>query len=653
MIRKVNEIWYFILALLIVELFICGILYLSGLNIISLRFLLFVTVNNIVIGIAILMVKRIIHKEGIELSDSLTEETNNIFVYGGIGIISYDENRNAIWVSDLFKEKGLDITGKKILEWQPLLAPVFDYDDVIVVDINSRKYEVYNNKTSRMLYLKDTSDLVALNKEVIDQRICIGYILIDNYEETIEYMSEEKSVDVETILRDIVISWAKNNGISIKRYKNNMFLLIFNDRTYRKLVEEKFNVLKNFRDATKKMDQMMTLSIGVGRSSKIIRENDQLAFSALQLANSRGGDQVVIKTKDEVVLYFGGTTQSTEKESRVKSRVISQALSGLIKKADNVFIMGHKLSDFDSFGGSVALYILCRYLGKEANIILDFDSIESKTKAAALQLRNNLEYKSVIISPTRAMEIKRPNTLLVVVDNHKASLAISTTLAETIKNVVVIDHHRRGEEFIKLPLLTYLEPAASSTVELITELFEYHKHEVKVTPEEATILYAGMLVDTNYFKVRVSSRTFQVASKLKDYQADVGRAYQYLEDDYQTTIDKFSLTKNNYRLGDDMLIAYGLQDTIYSRTLLAKAGNELMMISEIKAVFVVGRTDKNEVSISARSTNDVNVQLIMEKLGGGGHFSMAATQIKSEDVFAVVNQLEKAINQYLDERKSS
>ena len=239
-----------------------------------------------------------------------------------------------------------------------------------------------------------------------------------------------------------------------------------------------------------------------------------------------------------------------------------------------------------------------------------------------------------------------------IVDNHKPSLAIDYNILDLVKNKVVIDHHRRGEEFIELPLLTYLEPAASSTVELIVELFEYQKEKISVTEREATIMYTGMLIDTNYFRTRVGTRTFQAAAKLKELQANVSEAYKYLEDDYDTTLTKLSITQTAYRYGNDILIAFGRSDKIYSRTLLAKAGNELLGISGVKAVFIVGKTGKEEVSISARSTRDINVQLIMEKLGGGGHFSMAACQLRTEEVTRAINLLEEAINTYLDERKS-
>ena len=375
-----------------------------------------------------------------------------------------------------------------------------------------------------------------------------------------------------------------------------------------------------------------------------------MAFSALSLSYSRGGDQVTVKSSDEPIRYFGGNTESTEKSNKIRARVIGQTLAGLIKQADNVFIMGHKQSDFDSFGASIAMYAMAKAYEKEAKIIIDNDSLEEKTAVVAKSLQSDGRYRGVFISPQRVDDFKRPHSLLISVDNHKPSLAIDGNVLDIIQNKVVIDHHRRGEEFIDLPLLTYLEPSASSTVELIVELFDYQKENINVTEREATIMYAGMLIDTNYFKTRVGTRTFQSAAKLKEMQANVGEAYKYLEDDYDTTLTKLSITQTAYRFGKNILIAYGKQDSIYSRTLLAKAGNELLGISGIKAVFIVGRTGKEEISISARGTKEFNVQLVMEKLGGGGHFTMAACQLKYEDIKMAINALEEAIDEYLDER---
>lgn len=650
MTKKMIQTRNVMFALLVLEFFaiLLGYVFIQNATILVLTMYVFIK-NSICIGI-IIYISSILEKNAVSVSEALNEDAKNAFIFGGIGLIKYDENRNVSWTSDLFTEMGISIVGNKLLEWQPLLSSLFEEDDVKIIDINSRKYEVYNSIQTRLLYLKDVTDLMTMTKEYDDQQLCVAYITIDNYDESIEHADEQTAALIQSTTRQTVLDWGKENGIILRRYKSDGYIAIFNERIYRKQVELKFNILDIFKERAESLGEVMTLSIGIGRDSKVLRELDEMAFAALSLAYSRGGDQVAVKSNSEAVRFFGGNSESYEKSNKIRARVIAQSLAGLIKQADNVLIMGHKQSDFDSFGASVAMLAICRAYQKEAHIIIDFDSLEEKTSIVANNLKNDERYHGVFIAPTRIAEINRPKTLLIVVDNHKPSLAIDKATLDIVKNIVVIDHHRRGEEFIQLPILTYLEPAASSTVELLVELFDYQKTEINITEREATIMYAGMLIDTNYFKTRVGARTFQAAAKLRDMQANVAMAYEYLEDDYQTTIEKLSITQSAYKYGEDILIAFGQDEKMFSRTMLAKAGNELMSISGIKAVFIVGRVGKSEVAISARSTKDINVQIIMEKLGGGGHFSMAACQLKDIDVTTSINLLEEAINEYLDER---
>ena len=356
-----------------------------------------------------------------------------------------------------------------------------------------------------------------------------------------------------------------------------------------------------------------------------------------------------MKSGDDNVKFFGGNSDTFEKSSKVRARVVAQSLSGLMKNASEVFVMGHKNSDLDSFGASLGVAKIAQAYGKKSHIILDFDSIEQKTKDVANTVRSDERYKGLIVSPTEALERINKNTLLVIVDNHKPELAISVSLLERVRNKVVIDHHRRGEAFIEAPILTYLEPAASSTVELVVELCDYQTIEVDMNEMDATIMYAGMLVDTNNFKQRVGVRTFQSAAYLKDLQANVTLAYEFLEDSYQETLKKMSITRNAYQYNPYILIAVGDEDD-YARSMLAKAGNSLLDVSGIKAAFTIGHVSKNTIAISARSARDINVQIIMENMGGGGHFSMAAAQVESNDMEAVRLQLEEKIAEYLEDR---
>lgn len=651
MIHKLNKLKNIILAILCIEILVFIGIFITNSSMYTGMMAGFVFFRNLLgLGLSFYLYQ-IILGNNILIQEVVDKNTNNIMIFGGIGLISYDENRNISWTSELFEELNVNLLGLKVTEWQPQLDSLFEEDDIKVIDIESRKYEVYHNMQGRMFYLKDVTDYSILSKDYEDQQICVAYITIDNYDASIERADEQTVASIQTKTRQTLLDWAFENGIVLRRYKSDCYIAIFNERIYYKLAEQQFPILNDFKKCAEELGVFMSLSIGIGTESKILRELDELAFEAINICYSRGGDQVAIKSLSDDTRFIGGHSENLEKSNRIRARVISQSISNLINKAENVLIMGHAVSDFDSFGASIAMHAMCRSLGKESYIVLDFDSFEEKACAVAKKMKEG-EYANIFVNASQLSELCSGETLLVVVDNHKQSLAIDKAVFSYVSNVVVIDHHRRGEEFIDMPILAYLEPSASSTVELIVELYEYIKETIKLTEQEATVLYTGMLVDTGNFKNRVGPRTFEMAAVLREMSANVREANKYLEDDYQTTKEKMEITKSAYLFGDGILIAYGKEDKLCSNALLAKAGNELSAVAGIQAVFVLGYSNiKNSVYVSARSSRDINVQVIMEKLGGGGHFSMAACRMEGVSIREAIGKVEAAIEEYREERE--
>ena len=650
MTRRVLQFRNLAVILLVAECLVLLCLYLILGGPLLFAFAMYAIVKNILLFIFFVYMTYLYEANTLSVSEALNSDAKNAFIFGGIGLIQYDENRNIVWTSDLFKELNINIIGVKLLEWQPHLASLFDDEDIKVIDIKGRKFEAYNSQETRLIYLKDVSQFLSLQQDYQDQQVCMAYITIDNYEETLENADEPKMALIQSRSRQIIVDWAYSNGIIIRRFKSGGYLAFFNERIYRKQVENKFAILDAFKEMSKELDEVMTLSIGIGRDSRVLRELDDMASAALNLTYSRGGDQVAVKSGDDKVRFFGGNSDTFEKSSKVRARVISQSLTGLIKNASQVYVMGHKNSDLDSFGASLGVAKIAQGYGKDTKIIIDFDSIEQKTNNVAMMVKTNPKYKGMIISASEAIEHIVKDTLLIVVDNHKPSLAISNALLDRVKNKVVIDHHRRGEEFIVAPVLTYLEPAASSTVELIVELCEYQNIDLNMNELDATIMYSGMLIDTNYFKQRVGVRTFQSAAYLKELQANVTQAYEFLEDSYKETLQKLTITQTAYQFNPFILIAVADENHEYARTMLAKASNSLLEVSGIKASFTIGRVAKNSVAISARSSKDINVQIIMENMGGGGHFSMAAAQFEDKSIEDVRFLLEDKLREYLEDR---
>ena len=651
MTRKMIQIRNLIMAILVGECALLFGLYLLLNTSILLTFSVYALIKNIIIFTIIVYISYILENNHLSVEEVLNKDAKNAFLFGGIALIQYDENRNIVWTSDLLKAMNINVVGVKLLEWQPHLASLFDDEDVKVIDIKGKKFEAYNSQETKLIYLKDVTQLLSLQQDYLDQQVCMAYITIDNYEETLENADEPKMALIQSRSRQVIVDWAYSNGIIIRRFKSGGYLAFFNERIYRKQVENKFAILDTFKEMSKELDEVMTLSIGIGKDSRVLRELDELASAALNLTYSRGGDQVAIKSGDDKkVRFFGGNSDTFEKSSKVRARVIAQSLAGLIKNAGQVLVMGHKNSDLDSFGASIGVAKIAMAYGKKANVIIDFDSIEKKTKEVAVMVKADQRYKGLLISANEAMENINKNTLLIVVDNHKSSLALSKALLDRVKNKVIIDHHRRGEEFIEAPVLTYLEPASSSTVELVIELCDYQNVDLKINELDATIMYAGMLVDTNNFKQRVGVRTFQSAAHLKELQANVPMAYEFIKDSYQETLQRLSIAQTAYQYNSEILIACGQENEEYTPSLLAKSSNALLEISGIKASFSIGKVSKTMVAISARSTKDMNVQVIMESMNGGGHFSMAAAQFENQSIEEVRLLLEEKIQEYLDDR---
>ncbi|WP_423901692.1 DHH family phosphoesterase [Eggerthia catenaformis] len=650
MTRKLTQLRNLAILLLILEPIIIAVIYLFFPLVRIFSVLIYASIKNIILVVALIYLSYILDNNALSVADALDEDAKNSLIYGGIALLQYDDNRNITWVSDLFIANKVKIIGLKVLDWQPTLAGLFENEEVKLIDIKGKKFEAYNNEDTHMLYLKDVSEYISLQQDYEDQQICVAYITVDNFDETLENLNESTAAKVQSIARQTIIDWAVENGMIIRRYKTGGYVAVFNERIYRKQVENKFGILDSFKKKCLELDEVLTLSIGIGRGTRVLRELEELAASALQLTYSRGGDQVVIKSGKDNVRFFGGTTDVFEKSSKVRARVIAQSMAGIIKRSSNVFIMGHKFSDLDSLGASVAMARIVQAYNVRCNIILDFNSLEEKTANVAQIMVKDKRYDGLICSAVEAMERVGRDTLLIVVDNHKPSLAISNGLLETVKNKIIIDHHRRGEEFIDTPILTYLEPSASSTVELIVELYNYQNVDVEYNDLDATIMYAGILVDTNSFKQRVGVRTFQSAATLKELNADVVKAYELLEDSYEKTIEITNITKTAQPYREHILIAVCDNSYEVSSTSLAKSSNKLLEVSDVMASFSIGKISKNLTAISARSSRDINVQMIMERMGGGGHFTMAACQIENKEPEEVSVLLKEAIDQYFLER---
>ena len=571
-----------------------------------------------------------------------------------IGIILINDDYYIEWanpfISSCFSEDKL--IGRSLYDVAESLVPLIKQEvETEVITMYDRKFRVILKREEKLLYFLDITEQAVMERLYEEERTVIALIYLDNYDDVTQGIDDATRSNLNNSVTAILNKWAQDNGVFLKRISSDRLVAVFNEQILHELEKGKFIILDEVREETAKQNIALTLSIGVGSGVSSLPELGALAQSSLDLALGRGGDQVAIKQQNGKVKFFGGKSNPVEKRTRVRARVISHALKELVIESEKVFIMGHKSPDMDAIGASIGILKVAQANDREGYIVVDLQDIDMGVSRLMDEIRKNEGLFSRFISPEQAMEIATDDTLLVIVDTHKPSMVIEERLLDKIDHVVVIDHHRRGEEFINHPLLVYMEPYASSTAELVTELLEYQPKKGKIEMLEATALLAGIIVDTKSFTLRTGSRTFDAASYLRSRGADTVLVQKFLKEDLQTYIQRAKLIENVTYTHDGIAIAKGNENETYHQVFIAQAADTLLTMEGIRASFVISKRSENVIGISARSLGEINVQIIMEILGGGGHLTNAATQLTGVSVDEAEQQLAMAIDEYMEGRK--
>lgn len=544
------------------------------------------------------------------------------------------------------------LVGRSLYDVADTLVPLIKQEvESEIISLNGRKYRVILKLKEKLLYFFDVTEQKEIEKQYEDERTNIAIIFLDNYDEMTQGMDDQTRSSLNSLVTSILNKWAKEYGLLLKRISSERFIAVMNEQILQLLEKEKFGILDDVRETTSKQNVPLTLSIGVGTGVSSLPELGTLAQSSLDLALGRGGDQVAIKQTNGKVKFYGGKTNPMEKRTRVRARVISHALKELILESDKVIVMGHKLPDMDAIGAAIGVRKVAEMNQREGYVVVNYNEIDTGVKRLMNELKGNPDLHSRFITSEEALEMATEDTLLVVVDTHKPSLVIDERLLSKIDKVIVIDHHRRGEDFIKSPLLVYMEPYASSTAELVTELLEYQPKHEKISMLEATSLLAGIIVDTKSFTLRTGSRTFDAASYLRAQGADTVLVQKFLKEDVETYIKRAKLIESVEFYYEGVAIAQGEDDVIYDPVLTAQAADTLLAMDEVVSSFVISKRDPDTIGISARSLGEVNVQIIMENLNGGGHLTNAATQLKDISIEEAEEQLKEALDDYFEGRK--
>ena len=495
-------------------------------------------------------------------------------------------------------------------------------------------------------YLYDNTALKIALHEIDDQSLAVALIYIDNYEEALESVEEvRRSLLTALIERKINKYMSSLDGIT-KKIEKDKYMVILRKNCIKRLKELKFDLLEDVKTVNIGNEMSVTLSIGVGLDGLTYAQTYEFARAAIDMALGRGGDQAVLKTPDQL-LYYGGKSQQVEKNTRVKARVKAHALMEIINNKDQVFIMGHRLGDVDSFGASVGVYRMAATLEKKAHIVLN--DVTSSMKPLVDLFANNPEYEGMIVTSSEALSEIGSNAVLIIVDVNKPSITECPELIGKSKSIVVLDHHRQSAEIVENATLSYVEPYASSTCEMVSEILQYTSDNVKIKADEADSMYSGIMVDTDNFAQKAGVRTFEAAAFLRRNGADVTRVRKLFREDandYKARADAVSQAEIYM---DAYAISICDAENCSSPTVVgAQAANELLNIKGVKASFVFTYYN-NQVYISARSIDELNVQIVMEKLGGGGHMSIAGAQLPDTTVMDAIGLLKDTLSEMIKE----
>lgn len=568
-----------------------------------------------------------------------------------VGIIIIDSDNCIEWANNfVYKHFDVDdIIGEKIVDVIPEIESLFGIEEVIdnQFNIENKYYKVNYQKDSGYIYFFDITDIKVVMQRFKDTRPAIMTINIDNLEEIYDELDDVSASNLYAQITAKVTDWCKKYGIYLKRIDEDRFLGLLNIKCLSDIEKDKFSILDDVRNLKEDYDTQITLSIGVGFGTDFLPELGELSKTALDLALGRGGDQVTIKEIDGTIRLYGGKTNPQEKRTRIKSRVISNALADIVKESDKIIVMGHKHPDFDAIGSCVGIYEFAKINNRECFIVLnDEDKDETITKVMD-EISNSEELNSVFVDSFKAWDLMTQHTTLIVVDTSDSDRVLDVGVLAKANKKVIIDHHRRGESIIANPLLAYIEPYASSASELISELIEHQAKNKKMAPLSATIMLGGIVVDSQNFATRTGSRTFDAAAYLRSNGADPIKVKTILKEPVQNFKDRAEIIAEAFEVTENILVSKAPEHKIYNNVILAQSADILLNMKNIEASFVIGKLSEEKIGISARSLGNKNVQLVMERLGGGGHLSNAATQINSNNLIEVQEILIETIKEVL------
>lgn len=595
-------------------------------------------------------------KSLIELSviELLGINENETRIFDSLGIIITNRDFIVTWVNSYITNNYSSIIDKSIFDVFPdvkvLTTPSEENLKTINIVSENHNYQVEYLADSNMFILKDITDLVNLTNLNEGNSPVIGYLNIDNYDDIFQSSSDDtKFSEIFYSTRLQINQYFNKKGALIRRLKEDRYMFIMTKNAFNSILDDNFKIIEDVRNN----QSGFTLSIGVGYGFPEYSKISELAASASDIAMARGGDQAVIHPAKENFIYIGGKSELKSSRNKVKMRSFGDSLLATINSYRKIFIMGHSNADFDAIGSSLGAYILCKATNdaSDKNIKIAFEPafVEAKCRKAVEVEFSKEEMDELFLNSKTVNTFFDDNTLLILVDHNASHMSMFPQISARAKHTIIIDHHRPDQKIVSDPIFKNIDTSASSASELITEFIYYTKKEIEIPSRTATFLLSGIMLDTRSFKNNASASTYEAASILKEYGANSSKAIEFMKEDWAEFKQKISILNGATTPFPGVLVIENKDDEIISDTMLAIAATEAAQISEISAVFCIGRISEHSVKISARSNGNVNCQMLLEKMGGGGHFSMAACVVNEVSVQDVAKRLNDILSDYLEE----
>ncbi|HKM02467.1 MAG TPA: DHH family phosphoesterase [Bacilli bacterium] len=633
--------------------------------------------NTIYLLVQVARVVKIRRKNELDTLEIIGSDVKEAYNFGMLGLVVVDKDFNIIWLSELFRDRNIDVLDKNMLQWLPGVKKLVDIseaidsniEDTLKLEIDSRNYEVKYINDAGLFLFRDITEFEYLFDQSEKQAPVVGIVMIDNFSDMVK--NREISNPMIAIITSSIFDYSRKYGILVRQYRDDSFIMILTHEAFNNIYKDKFSLIETIRNKEENKEMRMTLSMAFAYNFPDFMRLGDMAVNAIDTAIARGGDQVVISKYGEENEYLGGTTAASEKRNKTSIRMHTDTLFSHIREASNVLIMAHTQTDLDALGASLGLKSLADYAkansikekNKEfvkARIVYNPQLTENKTRAAVTNSFTKQEEGKIFITPQELASEKGENslvnskTLLIVCDVSRPSMVVDPKLLDRVEKVFVIDHHRRTDEFIENPLFDYIDTTASSTCEMIAEMIYYgNTPEYTLESKYATLMLSGIYLDTNYFRSNTTgARTFLASMILEEYGAEVTVADEFLKDEFEeyTMITKIMNSVETVSLG--VTVAKADPNDLVDAATLAKVANQSMRIKGVSAAFVIGLISKTETKISARSDGSINVQLLLEKLGGGGHQAAAAAIVKNKTIPETEVILKEVIAQYLNDARA-